>query len=293
MGLLAAIGGGSANFNWSTPSTNAQFNAIPAGVCDAIRQSFGSINFTQLITIGGIVGVVMFLINTYARSGLYRMISAIEDGEPLSVGAGFSAAGEKFIPLLAVRVLLALPIVILGIWVASAVFSMFSGCLNDTGLSTNFNIGSFVSLAGAGSIIFVLTLLLQTIGISAERAIVLDDLSVMQSIARGWTYMWRKFADYFVIGLIWILLTFGVGFLFLCTMIPFFFAGFNAELGSPRPGFNITTFTTTLVGPILIGVVIVGLLFGIFLTVFEASVWTLAYRIWRTSDQPTSNIIPS
>ncbi|HET7377139.1 MAG TPA: hypothetical protein VFK30_10545, partial [Anaerolineae bacterium] len=55
-------------------------------------------------------------------------------------------------------------------------------------------------------------------------------------------------------------------------------------ISSLRPGVNIIALTFNLVGPITFVAVINGLLFGTFIAIFEAAVWTLAYRIWRVTD---------
>jgi hypothetical protein len=285
-GLLAALGGGSANVNYSTPNTN-QFNNLPVGGREMLRQVFRAIDLNSLLAIGIVIGIVLFIVSTFARSGLYKMISAIEDQQPLSVGAGFSAAGEKFLPLLVLRLLLALPTIILGLLAAGSIISLFSNLTGDSGSANGiFNFNAFGSIAGLGIVIVILALVTSAIGISAERAVVLDDLSVWEAIARGWKYIWKYFADYFTIGLIWIVLTFAIGLLFACALAPFLLAGLGASLGNLRSGFDIATFTTNIVGPAAVIAVIVGLLFGTFSTVFEASVWTLAYRMWRSTETP-------
>jgi hypothetical protein len=286
-GLLAALGGGgSTNFNFSTPNTN-QFNNMPVGGREMLRQIFQSIDLNNLLAIGIVVGIVLFVVSTFARSGLYKMINAIEENQPLSVGAGFSAAGEKFLPLLAVRLMLALPVIILGAITAGSMLSMFSALTSDSGSANNsFNFTNFGSIAGLSGVIIIIGLLASAIGISAERAVVLDDLSVFESIARGWKYLLKNFADYFTIALLWIVVGIGFGIVFACALAPFLLAGLGASLGSLRSGLNITTFTTNLVGPIAIFAVIVGLVLGTFTSVFETSVWTLAYRAWRTTDTP-------
>jgi hypothetical protein len=285
-GLLAALGGGAANINFSVPNTN-QFNNLPVGGREMLRQIFQAIDLNSLVAIGLVVGMVLFIVSTFARSGLYKMINAIEENQPLSMGAGFNAAGEKFLPLLAVRVLLALPTIILGAITAGSVMSLFSNLTGDSGSSNSFfDFSAIGSIAGLGAAIAIIAILTSAIGISAERAVVLDDLSILDAIARGWKYIWKKFEDYFTIGLIWLVVGIGLGLLFACALAPFLLAGIGASLGSLQPGFNIATFTANLVGPVAIIAVIAGLLFGTFTTVFEAGVWTLAYRVWRTTETP-------
>jgi hypothetical protein len=288
LGLLAALGGGSANVNFSATNAN-QFNNLPIGGREMLRQILQSIDVSALLPIAIVIGIMLFIISTFARSGLYRMINSIEENQPMSVGAGFSAAGEKFLPLLAVRLILALPTIILGAIAAGSFLSMFSSFIGDSNTSSGlFDFSAFSSLAGLGAVVAIIGLLASGIGISAERGVVLDDLPVLSAIGRGWKYLWKFFADYFTIILIWIVLAIGIGILFGCALAPFLLAGLGASLGSLRPGFNITTFTTALVGPVAIIAVLVGLLFGTFISVFDASIWTLAYRVWHTNETPAN-----
>lgn len=287
-GLLAALGGGSANVNFGGTNTN-QFDNLPAGGREILRQVFKSIDLNSLVAIGIVIGIVLFIVSTYARSGLYKMIMAIEDQQPLSVGQGFSAAGEKFVPLLAVRLVLALPTIILGVIAAGSVMSIFSNLMGDSGSSGSlFNISNFSSVAGLGAALTIVALLTWAVGISAERAVVLDDLPLMEAITRGWKYLWKNFADYFTIILIWFVLGIGIGVLFACTLLPFLLFSLGASLTSLQSGFNMATLTTQLVGPVAFFAVLISLLFGTFINVFEAGVWTLAYRAWRAPETPTS-----
>lgn len=290
-GLLAALGGGAASINFRGGDTS-QFANLPLGGREMLRQMFQSIDVNALIGIGVVIGLVTFLIGTFGRAALYKMINAIEENQPLSVGAGFTAAGEKFLPLLAVRVLLALPTIIVGAIAAGSFLSIFSDLTTEPSQSTNlFNFGNFGTLAGLGVMVFVLTLLFGAISISAERAVVLDDLSIFAAIARGWKYIWSKFEDYFTIGLLFILVSIAFGILFVCALAPFLLASLGAALGSIRSGVNTFAFNFNLLGPAAIAAVIIGLLFGTFFSVFEVSVWTLAYRVWHVTDTTASTSI--
>lgn len=283
-GLLAALGGSSSNINFGFRN-NTPLASLPLGGREALRQVFNAIDFNSLIAIGAVVAIVLFVISTFARAGLYCMLNAIEEQQPLSVSAGFNAAGKKFLPLLAVRLILMLPTIILGVIAAGSFVSLFSGLINESPQSVNFfDFGALGAIAGLGAVIAILSLLASAIGISAERAVVLDDLPVFGSIVRGWNYLWQKFADYFIIGLIWLVLAIGLGILFVCALTPILIAGIGPSFGSLRPGVNIIALTFNLVGPITLVAVIIGLLFGTFITIFETAVWTLAYRIWRVAD---------
>jgi hypothetical protein len=287
-GLLAALGG-AANFNFRVGDTRP-LTALPVGAREMLQQILQSVNVNSLIAIGAVIGIMTFLIATFARAALYKLISTIEDAQPVSVSAGFRAAGDKLLPLLAVRVILALPTLILSAIAAGSFLSVFSDILAGHG-STNtvLDFTSLGTLAGLGAAIFIVGLLLGAISISAERAVVLDDLPILSAIIRGWQYIWSQFADYFTIGLIFFLLSLGIGLLFVCALAPFLLAGLGSVLGNLQPGVNIFAFN--LIGPTALAAAIIGLILGTFISVFEASVWTLAYRVWHASAVPASTSV--
>ncbi len=193
-GLLAALGGG-ANINFRGGDTN-QFANLPLGGREMLRQLFQSIDVNALIGIGVVIGIVTFLIATFARAGLYRMINAIEENQPLSVGAGLTAAGEKFLPLLAVRVLLALPTIVLSAVAAGSFLSIFADLTTEPGQSTNlFNFGNFGTLAGLGILLAIVTLLFGAISISAVKNSIVAEIGLDTRIERSpWDIIsdWRS-----------------------------------------------------------------------------------------------------
>ena len=61
---------------------------------------------------------------------------------------------------------------------------------------------------------------MMAIGVSAERAVVLDELPIWPSIVKGWKFLWSKFGDYFTIVLLMIGIAILAGIIFACILIP-------------------------------------------------------------------------
>jgi TctA family transporter len=67
--------------------------------------------------------------------------------------------------------------------------------------------------------------------------------------------------------------------MFGCVLISVFMT--NASFGSLQPGSAV--FDVSIAGPMAIWALIVGLLIGTLASIFNTSVWTLAYRQWRAA----------
>ena len=134
-------------------------------------------------------------------------------------GIGFRAGAKRFLPLLGVRFILALPALILGILSAIVHKSDVLTPGNDLGSMQAFT-RNFSAISGLGALAFVLSLLMMAIGVSAERAVVLDEAPIWPSIVKGWKFLWGKFGDYFTIVLLFILVGIAAGLVFACILIP-------------------------------------------------------------------------
>lgn len=295
-GLLAALGGG-VNLNYSfNISDLRRVNAMPfearALLSQFLRDS-GLMNSLSVVLVIGIVWAVLaFLLATFAQSALISMVGSIDSGQKPGVSAGFRAGGRRFLPLLAVRFLLALPILIIALIAAGTFASSFADLLNEPSQPA-FNFQQFGAIAGLGTLGFLVGLLMTAIGVSAERAVVLEETTIGQSLAQGWKMLWSKLGDYVVIALILLGIGIVAGLVFACILLPIIcgsiFLGVGQALSAQR---NPLVFVTTLVGPTAIIAVLLGLLFGILATVFVSSVWTLAYRRWRgTEPQPAASAL--
>ena len=282
-GLIAALSGGGFNFHFGStqPLTD-----LPLGTRELLGNIIKSVNVPALIAAGVILGIVAFIFNAFSQGALISLIYAREDNQSISLGKGIDGGGRRILPLLAVRILLALPTLILGAIAAGSFLSAFSGFFTDTQSNTSlFDMSGLQTAIGLSGVIFVISLLTSAISVGAERAVVLDDLPVFAALARGWKLIWSKFADFFAIGLLFIGVFIVSGLLFACVLIPLFagglFAGLFANLGSLRSGANPAVVGAQLAGPAAIAVVILGLLFGTLVSIFISSVWTLAYRVWQ------------
>jgi hypothetical protein len=283
-GLLAALGGGGFNFNWNVGQMRP-IAELPIGLRSVLSDFFSSGALVTFTIIALAIGVVVFVLATFAQAALIRMISDIRDGQSPSVGDGMQAATQRFVPLLAVRFLLALPILILGIIASGSFITAFAGNFGPNS-ERLFNFGDLSTAIGLGGILFVLGLLLSAIGVSAERAIVLEDIGIWPAIVRGWNLLWKKFADYFSIALIFVVLAIVLGLAFACVLIPVILTSILPSLGQQLgSGINPAIIVLNIVGPVAIVALVLGLIVGSLVAIFTSSVWTLAFREWQSQEQ--------
>ncbi len=310
-GLLAALGGGfnpryNFNFNFNSNFNPDLFNrnfgvygpqvrGVPLEVRTLLEQFFNSQTFTNLAIIGIVWMILAFLLVTYADGALMGMVNAIGGGQKAGVGFGFRAGAKRFLPLLAVRFLLALPSLILAIIIAVIAGQLVLNSPDDFGPAQFFN-RSFTAISGLGALALVIGLLMMAIGVSAERAVVIDEQPIWPSIVRGWKFLWGKFGDYFTIVLLMIGLAIVAGIIFACLLIPILCGTLGLGTASSinafrQGGANILTGLLMIAGPSILLVILFGLLLGILANVFTSSVWTLAYRHWTQPAAPVAAVV--
>ncbi len=305
-GLLAALGGGfnlrynfnfnfNPNFNPDFFNRNFSFNGqplrgIPLEVRTLLDQIFSSQTFGTIVVIGIVWAIIAFLLVTYADGALMGMVNAIGGGEKVSLGFGFRAGAKRFLHLLAVRFLLALPVLCLAIIVGIAASQLVFNTPDDFGTGQFFS-RTFSVVSGLGALSFLVGLLMTAIGVSAERAVVIDELPIWSSIVRGWKFLWGKFGDYFTIVLLLIGIAILAGIILACVLTPILCGviglGAASSVNAFRQGSaNFLTGLFVLMGPTVLIAVLLGLLLATLANVFTSSVWTLAYREWNKPAQP-------
>jgi hypothetical protein len=309
-GLLAALGGGvnlrySFNFNYNM-NTNfdpelflrdfnqgwRQMPRLPFEFRALLNQIFSNQTLATIMVIGIVWTIIAFLLATYADGALISMVNAISGGQKVSVGDGFRAGAKRFLHLLAVRLTLALPALILAIIAASVASQWVFGPGDDLN-SQQFLTRTFGAVAGLGTLGFVVAVLMMGIGVSAERAVVIDELPIWSSIVKGWKFLWSKFGDYFIIVVLFIGVAILAGLVLACILTPIICGtvGLGAMSAFGDNNWNIFTRVIVFTGPTILVSVLLGLLIGTLVNVFSSSVWTLAYREWNRPAQPAESAL--
>lgn len=273
-GLMAVLGGGfntRIDFSATRPLTD-----LPPGVRELLGDRLQS-NAPAIIAAGILISVMLLLFSVMGQAALLSLINRLENGERVSVGLGVDDAGKRFLHLLAVRFLLALPLIIIGAAAAGSVLAAFSGVFDqpesNVPPSSFSNLGALLGLAGLALIV---SLLAGGVSIGAERAVVIEQQSIFKSLSLGASLFIKQIGDFIIIGLLFIVVGIAIGLLFACVLIPVTMIG--ATTSSLQPGSLADPQTTNLAA---VWTLLVGLVVGALAAIFNSSVWTLAYRQWR------------
>lgn len=234
-------------------------------------------SLTPLIGIFVVVSVIGFVFATFGLAALIHLINKLELRERVTLGMGLDG-GEKIFQLLIVRVILILPNLLM---VVLAV-ALMSGQLSRVDLTSRANplSGLAGGFCGFTLIAVVVSLLTSAISVGAERAIVIEKLSIGKALGLGWQLVFTQLGDFIIIGLIFLGLSILIGILFACVGQPLLglMLGTASRAALTRGGL--------LTNPVMLLSIGVSLIGNLLATILGTSVWTLAYQQWRADRLP-------
>lgn len=227
--------------------------------------------------------ILSFAVMVFLAGALIRMVDSIAERQTVTVNDGFEAGIRRFFPLLIVRVVLMIPIWIVLILATGSFLSIFS----EFGQPGGIQAASITSLAGAllgiVGLILVLSVITSAIGVGADRAVVLENLSVVDALTRGVKLLMSKLVDFIFIGLMMFVVALAIGILFGCLSsvigLPLSMSDFDYGEAIDAPLSPSAIPTGTLMS--LIIVTIINLIVGAMTTILFSGVWTLAFRQWQ------------
>jgi hypothetical protein len=234
-------------------------------------------SLTPLFGILIVLGVIGFVFATFGDAALIYLINKLEMRERVTVGMGLDGS-EKIFQLLVVRVLLILP----NILIMVLAFAVMWGQLSRIDLLSRGNplSGLFGGMCGLMLIVFLVSLLTSALSVGAERAIVIEKMSIGKALGLSGQLLATQIGDFIMIGLIFLGLSFVVGVLFACVGQPLLGLMFSTASPAALRGGNLLT------NPIILLTVSIGLIGNVLATILGTSVWTLAYREWRLDRLP-------
>jgi len=236
-------------------------------------------SLTPIFAVLIILAAIGFVFATFGGAALIYLINRLEQRERATLGMGLDA-GEKIFQLLIVRVILILP----NLLVVVLAFAVMWGQLSSINLMSRTNplSGLFGGFCGLTLVAFLVNLLTSALAVGAERAIVIEKLSIGKALGVSGKLLATQLGDFIIIGVIFLGLSFLVGIFFACVgqpLLRFMFSG-----ASPAA----LTRSGLLTNPIVVLSISVGLIGNMLATILGTSVWTLAYRQWRADYLPAS-----
>jgi hypothetical protein len=241
---------------------------------------FSIVAFGSAYVLSIIQGGVSLAITAFTSGALISMVNLIEEGQTVSVGRGVQAGLRRLVPLFVVTLTLQIPIWLVAFLQTRSLLYAFTS--NNQSSFANPNL-----LLSTGVFYFIfnlsITLLIQAIGVGAERALVLEKRSVFAALKIGLGLLWRKLKDFVIIGFIFLLLTILVFVLFtLMSSTLFRSTAFSPIAGPQNAVFGLSS---TFFNPTTAVFFILSILFGLFVAVFVSGVWTLAFREWQAQER--------
>jgi hypothetical protein len=293
-GILASCGRGGSSFNSNVRGSggNGGFGT-PPDLPPQIQDLFRTIeqNLTAfiavIITLVCIIWIVTIFLSTVGKIGLIRGTAQADSGsESLIFGQLFSESTPYFWRILGLSLLVGLPVlvVILAFAVGLALFAITASGGNDaSGVGFLALVPIFI---GCICLLVPVMFVIGMIARQAENAIVLEEMSVMPAVSRGWELFRNNLGPIIIMAIILAVIGFVVGFIIaipvFIVVLPAFIAFMAGEAQNWTP-LGIAGICICLYIPISL------LLNGIAIA-FTESAWTLTY-IRLTKPQVTEPVV--
>jgi hypothetical protein len=222
--------------------------------------------------------VVAFLVTAFTTGALIGLVQLAAKHEPASIGAGLRSGLAHLPSLLIVSVILAVPVwIVLSLYFYSTGGSIneviLSGMGQPNGLQVSDLLNNLPSLLSLVGVIFAVSLLVHAISVGAERAIVVDQQSILAALKQSTVLLRTKIVDFITWALILAVAILSIQLLTGLIL--------SQLIGAPN-------LDQSFLGGVLVTLNVVT---GTIISVLIATVWTLVYLEWRN---PTPvEIIPA
>jgi hypothetical protein len=278
-GILASCGRGGSGGN-SGGSGNNNYSGQSPDLPPQVMQWSQTIeqNLTTYIAIGiaiiCLIWIVVIFLSTVGRIGLIHGASLADGGaESLIFGELFSESLPYFWRIFWLSVIIALPVLIVvaalvAVVVASAA-SASGG--NNSGMAPL--LATMPILIGCFCLLIPVMIVVGMIIRQAERAIVLEDLSVLPALSRGWEVFRSNLGPIILMAVILFVIGMVVG---LVIAIPVFIIVIPAVIALAASGTQSST-PLIFIGVCFCLYIPVALVLNGVVTAYVESVWTLTY----------------
>jgi len=225
--------------------------------------------------------LLAFVLTAFTSGALISMVNVIADGQTINLVAGLQAGLRRLAPLLALSLMLFLPAWLLIFFLSGSILTIFTSGLGQPGglqaTDVLAALSTFLSVAGLVLVVNVITGL---IGVGAERALVIDDLPLIDALKFGWRLLLSRWRDFASIGVMLVGVVLGLGLVFAFILGPLL----SALASSLSQAGDTAAPAISILSPAGVIYFIISLVVNSLFTVFSSSVWTLAYREWQPSE---------
>jgi len=298
LGFLASLssgGGSGGNFNTGGGSDGGSgSNQLPSWLdASQIGRWFEQNSATVaalicvLLCVFLVIWLVTLVLGEIGQGGLIANVDGIERGGSPTFGDGWRAGAARVRTLVGMRLLLAIPGILLGaIFVAILVITTVGAA--GTALSGQSGEDLFAAILGAGALGFlcivfpllcifaIYSLLVGVLETFGRRAVVLENLGAIDGLKRGWAVFRGKIGDSIVLAILMAVVSFVVG---IVVAVPLVVFGVGTAIGAAAFS-DSAPWALIAVGILLF--IALAVVIGSFFTAVNSAVWTLAYREFTT-----------
>ena len=289
-GILASCGRGGSNFNSGSSGGGDGGFGTPSDLPPQVMEWFrwveeNAVMFIALICLFALlIWIVTIFLSTIGKIGLIRGTAQIDSGtESLIFGQLFSESTPYFWRVFGLGLIASIPFVVL---VAAAVaaglaFLIPLSVSSGSDGSPAIGLGLIPLFLGCFCLLIPLAFIINMVVRQAENAIVLEEMSVLPAISRGWDVFRKNLGPIILMAIILAVIGFAVGFIIaipiLIIVLPAVIAFAVGEAQNWTP--------LALAGVCICLYIPISLLINGIAIAYTESAWTLTYmRLTKPQD---------
>lgn len=298
LGFLAALGSGSYNWSGGGGNSGTSFDGSEFGAFPQMTENLAAVLATASVVIIGlicfffIVGILLWLLSLTAQAGLIDGASRLDAGEKVTFGEAFSAGWKKLGRMVGINIILfgifAVFAIIGVVVLAGAAGISFAGAASSaddfTALMAGLGVGFIALFCCLFCALFIYGIIASIIYPFAQRAAVLEDKGVMDSIRRGWRVIRDNLGEVIVLLIIFFVIGLIVGAVTFAVFIPVVAISF-APIGLRLFGNEtIQVLDVVLATGGILCLILLGAVISSVYEAFRSTAFTLAYQEFVNKD---------
>jgi len=320
LGFLAALAG--AGGGGGVPSTGGNFNMPSSGSTPSLPggsnpfPQFDNIRPETFQAIAGIliaaacvlvlISIALWVVGTIANGGLIAGTDQIERDGRTTFGAAWARSAPKFWTFFGMRLLLALPALLIGILIIVIAVVVIAGAgglaiMSNGGDGNNDSVmqGLFAAMGVSLCLIIPLALVAgvydiisRGIKVFADRAIVLADAGATASIRQGWALFRGNFLNVLLMALLLWVISLVVGFItaivagiVFAPSVVLLISQINTEAGVQASAIVAMAISFLLL-------LVIAAAISALVVAYRATLWTLVYRRLTGQAAPPEVVAP-
>lgn len=291
LAFLATLGAtgsfGSNNFSYSFDDVPTDFG-VPAEEFFVLFWPF----VLGLLCLGIFIALALWLLRLTTQAGMISAASRLDLGEKVTLGEAFGAGTSKLGRMLGINIVMYGPFALLVIIFIAVIVAIAATAITGSALGNVDEMAA--ALSGLGIFLFCilaliciaipLLVIISIIYPFAQRAAVLEDMGVIDSIRQGWTTVKKNLANVIILVLFFLVLSLVYGTVLFFILLPLSAIAFGpAVISVIMSGvFGLSDFILLSCGGLILALITAGL--NSILIAFRSTTITLAYQNFQLKE---------